>query len=221
MNTRRYGQYCGLVHAVELIGERWALLLIRDLLVGPRRFSDLHRSLPKIPTNVLSTRLKELEQAGIVARELLPRPANAVVYTLTPYGRDLEEIVLKLGLWGARSLGTPAPDDTASAEVIQMALRTTFRPSAAGDLKRTYHLVLGDVEVFAQVANGEVSTGLGQPEAADLSMHAGPAFTPLTFKQLLAGALSPAQAVANGELVLDGPPEEGQRFVELFQIPPL
>lgn len=221
MSTRRYGQYCGLVHAVELIGERWALLLIRDLLVGPRRFSDLHRSLSKIPTNVLSTRLKELEQAGIVARELLPRPANAVVYTLTPYGQDLEEIVLKLGLWGARSLGTPAPDDTASPEVILMALRTTFRPAAAGQLTRTYQLVFGELEVFAQVANGQVTTGLGTAEQVDLSLHAGPAFGALTFKQLLTGELSPAQAVANGELVIFGAPEESQRFVELFQIPPL
>src|SRR5438105_14626994 len=102
--ARTYGQFCGLARALELVGERWALLIVRDLLVGPKRFTDLRRGLPRIPTNVLSTRLKELEHNGIVRRRLLPRPASGVVYELTEHGRELEDIVLRLGLWGAATL---------------------------------------------------------------------------------------------------------------------
>src|SRR5258708_34409822 len=103
--VRSYGQFCGLARALELVGERWALLIIRELLVGPRRFTDLRQGLPRIPTNVLSDRLKELEQAGIVRRRVLPRPAASVVYELTEYGNLLEEPPMRLGLWGAQSRG--------------------------------------------------------------------------------------------------------------------
>src|ERR671936_950820 len=108
---RSYGQFCGLARAVEVVGERWALLIVRDLLVGPKRFTDLRRGLPRIPTNVLAERLRELEYAGVVRRRLLPRPAGSVVYELTPYGQELEEAVLPLGRWGARALGEPRPDE--------------------------------------------------------------------------------------------------------------
>src|SRR5258708_27570367 len=107
--VRSYGQFCGLARALELVGERWALLIVRDLLVGPRRFTDLRQGLPRIPTNVLSDRLKELEENGIVQRRVLPRPAASVVYELTPYGSQLEDAVMRLGLWGAQSLGEPRP----------------------------------------------------------------------------------------------------------------
>src|SRR2546423_6072869 len=109
VTSRRYGQFCGLARALELVGERWALLIVRDLLVGARRFTDLRQGLPRIPTNVLADRLKELEQAGIVRRRVLPRPAASVVYELTAYGSELDEVVLRLGLWGAQSLGEPRP----------------------------------------------------------------------------------------------------------------
>ena len=99
MSRRAYGQYCGFARALELVGERWALLIVRDLLVGPRRFTDLRHGLPRIPTNVLAERLKELEEAGIVQRRVLPRPQSAVVYELTPYGANLEESVMALGRW--------------------------------------------------------------------------------------------------------------------------
>src|SRR3954467_14429661 len=111
MTTKIYGQYCGVARALELVGERWALLIVRDLLVGPKRYTDLRAGLPKIPTNVLATRLKELEQAGLVERRILPRPSGAIVYELTSYGAALEDVVLALGRWGARSLGELRPDE--------------------------------------------------------------------------------------------------------------
>src|ERR1700730_10133410 len=103
MSMRAYGQYCGLARALEIVGERWAILVIRDLLVGPKRFTDLHRGLPGIPTNVLTARLNELEEAGVIRRRALPRPERSVVYELTEYGSELDEVVVRLGLWGAKS----------------------------------------------------------------------------------------------------------------------
>src|SRR5438105_7395761 len=126
--ARSYGQFCGLARALELVGERWALLIVRDLLVGPRRFTDLRQGLPRIPTNVLADRLKELEQAGIVRRRVLPRPAASVVYELTEYGSQLDEVVLRLGLWGAQSLGQPRPGEILTADSMVMAMRSTFVP---------------------------------------------------------------------------------------------
>ena len=103
MGRRTYGQSGGLAQALEIIGERWALLIVRDLLEGPRRFTDLRSGLPRIATNVLSARLKQLETAGVVRRRVLPRPDGSVVYELTDYGRELEDVVDSLARWGARS----------------------------------------------------------------------------------------------------------------------
>ena len=132
MGSRSYGQYCGVTTAVELIGERWALLIVRDLLVGPRRYTDLKQGLPKIPTNILSTRLKELQEGGVVRRVAL---ANCgLVYELTPYGRGLEAIVLALGRWGFQQMGEPAPEDVVTGDSLTMALRTAFRPEVAASV---------------------------------------------------------------------------------------
>src|SRR5262245_46098758 len=98
-----------------MVGERWALLIVRDLLVGPKRFTDLRRGLPRIPTNVLAARLQELEASGVVQRRVLPRPASGVVYALTDYGSELEGIVLRLGRWGAQSLGERRPGEIVTA----------------------------------------------------------------------------------------------------------
>jgi DNA-binding HxlR family transcriptional regulator len=178
MASRTYGQYCGLTRAVELVGERWALLIIRDLLVGPRRFTDLRQGLPRIPTNVLAARLKELEEAGVVRRRALPRPERGVVYELTGYGRDLEDIVLRLGRWGAQSLGDPRPDEVVTADALVMALRTTFQPEAARDLEIGYELRLGDVVVHARVDHGALTAGQAPSPAPTSSSRRGPLLGP-------------------------------------------
>ncbi|MBA3841803.1 MAG: helix-turn-helix transcriptional regulator, partial [Actinobacteria bacterium] len=102
---RSYAQLCGIAAALDVIGDRWAPLIVRDLLLGPLRFGDLADGLPGIGTNTLSARLKHLEGAGDVQRELLPLPDRGTVYELTPYGRELEPILLSLGRWGTRSMG--------------------------------------------------------------------------------------------------------------------
>jgi DNA-binding HxlR family transcriptional regulator len=215
VSNRSYGQFCGFAHALELVGERWALLVIRDLVLGPKRFTDLRRGLPRIPTNVLSGRLKELEDAGIVRRRILPRPAAGVVYELTGYGQELEDVVLSLGLWGARSLGAPRPEDIVTTDSLILALRATFQPEAARDLQVGYELRLGEVVIHARIDHGVLEAGDGPLPEADLVIE-----TQAAFRPMLAGELSPAEAIESGGVRLTGDPSLLTRFVEVFRIPP-
>jgi DNA-binding HxlR family transcriptional regulator/putative sterol carrier protein len=215
VTTRTYGQYCGIACALELVGERWALLIVRDLILSPKRFTELQRGLPRIPSNVLSARLKELEHAEIVCRRLLPRPEAGVVYELTEYGRELEDAVLRLGLWGARSLAEPRPEDVVTADSLQLALRATFRPKAARGLKASYELRLGEIVLHARVDNGALEVGEGPLPEADLSLE-----TDLTIRALMTGELSPREALKTGRVRVKGKRALLERFVELFHIPP-
>jgi DNA-binding HxlR family transcriptional regulator len=215
MSGRTYGQFCGLAHAMELVGERWALLVVRDLVLGPKRFSDLRRGLPRIPTNILSARLKELEAAGVVRRRLLPRPAAGVAYELAEYGRELEDVVLRLGLWGAKSLGEPLPADIVTTDSLTLALRATFRPEAARKLRAGYELRVGEIVVHARIDRGSLEAGAGPLPEADLVIETGPAI-----RALLAGELGPAEAIESGGVRLNGDPDLLTRFLEVFQIPP-
>jgi DNA-binding HxlR family transcriptional regulator len=215
MSRRSYGQYCGVAYALELVGERWALLVVRDLILGPKRFTDLRRGLPRIPSNVLSARLKELEQAGIVRRRLLPRPSTGIVYELTECGRELEDIVLRLGLWGASTLGEPRLEDTVNPDSLMLALRATFRPEAARDLQASYELRLGEIVIHARVDQGALEVAEGPLPDADLVLE-----TDLTIRALMSGELSPSEAVESGKVRLAGKPELLDRFVEVFHIPP-
>jgi DNA-binding HxlR family transcriptional regulator len=217
MKPRGYGKYCGLAHALELVGERWALVLVSDLLRGPKRFSELQRGQPRIPSNVLSARLKELEDAGVVRRRVLPRPASGVGYELTEYGRELEEIVLRLGLWGARSMPEDAgPDDAVTADTILLGLRSTFRPEAARGLRARYELRFGELVVHALIADGVLEVDEGPLAGADLVLE-----TDLSLHPLLTGELSPAEAIAGGRVRVKGKRKLFDRFVEVFHIPPL
>jgi DNA-binding HxlR family transcriptional regulator len=211
---RTYGQYCGLARAAELVGERWALLVIRDLIPGPKRFTDLRRGLPRIPTNVLSSRLKELEQAGIVERRVLPRPSASVVYELTEYGRELEPIALSLLVWGAKSLGEPRPDDTSNPSAVVVGLRGVFRPEAARGLRATYELHIGDIVAHARIDDGAVDVGEGPLPGADLTIE-----SDLALGAVMRGELSPAAARKSGAVRLTGDPELLDRFVEIFPLP--
>ena len=213
MTSRSYGSYCGVARALEIVGERWALLIVRDLLVGARRFSDLHRGLPRIPTNILSARLKELELAEVVQRRVVPRPASAIVYELTARGRALEEVVLALGRWGAPILGAPRPDEIVTVDSLVMALRTTFRPEAARAARLGFELRRGDLVAHARIDDGTLVAGEGPLADADLVIVTGPAL-----RALLAGELAPADAVARGDVTLTGDPALLPRFVEIFAL---
>ena len=224
MAARSYGQYCGVTTAVELIGERWALLIVRDLLVGPRRYTDLKQGLPRIPTNILSTRLKELQEGGVVRRA--PLHGSGLVYELTPYGRALEPIVLALGRWGFQAMGEPGEGDVVTPDSLTMALRTAFRPERAHDLDIALHL--GDVTLRVIVAAGALQVAQlapaappvggvlpdGEPEAV---VVAGPGI-----RRLIAGDVSPDQAVAQDLVaVVRGDHRILSAFAETFRIDPL
>jgi DNA-binding HxlR family transcriptional regulator len=216
VKSRGYGQYCGFARALEVVGERWALLIVRDLLVGPKRFTDLLHGLPGIPSNVLTARLKEFENAGIVRRRVLPRPARAVVYELTEYGLDLEPVVVELGRWGAKNLGDPRPDETITLDSLITALRTTFHPDAARKFRAGYELRVGEIVLHARVDDGRVEVGAGPLAGAGLIIDAGPGI-----RALMAGELSPADAVANGTVKLTGNSKLLKRFAEIFRIEPM
>lgn len=212
--ARTYGQFCGLARALELVGERWALLIVRDLLVGPRRFTDLRHGLPRIPTNVLAERLKHLEQSGVVRRRVLPRPAGSVVYELTEYGSQLDDAVQRLGVWGAQSLGEPRPDEIMTADSMVMALRSTFVPRAADGLRASYELRLGAIVIHARIAGSALEVSAGPLADADLVIDTGPAL-----KDLMTGEMGPAEAVESGAVRLSGDAALLDRFVAAFQIP--
>ncbi len=224
MTTRSYGQYCGVTSALEVVAERWALLIVRDLLVGPRRYTDLKQGLPKIPTNILSTRLKELQEAGVIRR--VPLMNCGLVYELTPYGRELEPIVLALGRWGFARMGTPRDGDVVTADSLTVALRTAWQPDAADLPPTSYELHVGDVVLradagpdglrVAQLAPPAPPVGGRAPSGEpDLRFAAGPAI-----REIIAGTLAPADAVADGTVhILEGDPALLDRFAATFRIP--
>ncbi|UOQ90402.1 helix-turn-helix transcriptional regulator [Agromyces endophyticus] len=135
--ARGYGQYSGVARALERVGERWALLIVRDLLGGARRYSDLKASLPRIPTNILSDRLRELGESGVIRRVPMVRGG----YELTPLGRELAPVVAALERWGWAVLGDPGDGETVSADSVAFALRSAFRPDAAASMPPTEYVL--------------------------------------------------------------------------------
>lgn len=156
---RSYRDLCGIARALDVVGERWALLVVRELLFGPKRFADLHRSLPGLSQNVLTQRLRELEDSGVVERRRALPPAAGLVYDLTDRGRSLEPVLLALGQWGSPL--TPQPDsaDELSPDALIVALRTTFTAAAMGSLRGTVALRLpGDAFVLTVGRSGLAAT---------------------------------------------------------------
>jgi DNA-binding HxlR family transcriptional regulator len=212
VNRRDYKQYCGLARALELVGERWALLIIRDLSVRPRRYTDLLEGLPGIPTNVLSTRLKELEQSGIIERRVAPAPQRGILYALTPVGQALEPAVLTLGRWGATQLEDPQPGEIVTPESVTMTLRAVFNADAAGDLTASWEIHADDLVLHLVVTGGKLGAGVGPaPGQPDLVITFKPDGLP-SYQALI-------QAVKCGLVELDGRRELLETFMNVFALP--
>jgi DNA-binding HxlR family transcriptional regulator len=194
-----------------LVGERWALLIVRDLLVGPRRYGELAAGLPRIPTNILAARLKELQAAGVIRRA--PR-SRIIIYELTPYGRELEPVVLALGAWGFKALGDARDEQIITPDSMTMDLRTAFRPQVAATLPATaYAARVGSAELLIRVDGSalDVKRGDGQ---VDFAFAAGP-----DIRRLISGELEPQRAIATGVVeVLRGPGELLDRFATTFHL---
>lgn len=206
---RRYDDACGTAHGLELIGERWALLVLRELMLGPRRFSELRADLPGISANVLTQRLIELERRGLVAKKRLPPPANVQVYDATDWGREAEPIVQALGRWAARS---PQHDPTLpiSGVSILLSFRTMFDAGRAKGMKATIAFRFGADRYFIRIVDGALTAHRGEPEAADLVVAADP-----TALAAVVYGKAPAELVT-----LEGDARLFARFVDIFHLPP-
>jgi DNA-binding HxlR family transcriptional regulator len=211
MASRDYGQYGGVPRALELIGERWALLIVRDLLVGPRRYGELAAGLPRIPTNILAARLKELQAAGVLRRA--PR-SRIIIYELTPYGRELEPVVLALGAWGYKTLGDPRDEQIITPDSMTMDLRTAFRSNVAATLPATaYAARIGPAELLIRVDGADLDVTRGDGPV-DLAFATGS-----DIRRLISGELAPARAISTGVVeVLSGRAELLDRFATTFHL---
>jgi DNA-binding HxlR family transcriptional regulator len=221
MTNQTYGQFCGLARALEVVGEPWALLIIRDLLVEPKSYAELRRGLPRMPAGVLSARLEELEGAGVLSRRVPSESKESSVYELADYGTELEDVVVSLMRWGMRTMGGPRREEIMTLDSAVMALRTSFRSEAARGLRMNFVIEMGDIVVHACVDDGRVDIGRGHLLDADLIIESGPAL-----KFLMAGEMSPKEALESGGVRLRAPdgglgdPGLLAWFVELFHILP-
>lgn len=180
---RSYGDPCGIARALDAVGERWALLVVRELLYGPKRFSDLRVAIGMSP-NVLSQRLAELEQSGVVQRH----ETGAAHYELTDWGRELHPILLQLGRWGARS--TQRPEGALSVDALMVALEATFLPEQATDLRATYDLRLGDARFTVRIADSTIDITRGSARTPDVVVESDPE----TFRRVVFGDVKLAAA---------------------------
>lgn len=215
MARRSYNQYCALARALDVIGERWTLLLVRELLLGPRRYKDLLDGLPRIGTNLLADRLRGLEGVGIVRRTVLPPPAGSAVYELTELGHRLEPAVFELGRWGAHFLQPRNAGDAVDPSWFFVSIRATFRPEAAAKLRETYELRIDGMPFHARIDNGRARTSQGHAADPDVIVT-----TDLdTFIGLLSQDVSPTEALGRGRARVEGDQMALQRFVEIFAWP--
>jgi DNA-binding HxlR family transcriptional regulator len=208
---RSYDDGCGIARALDVVGERWALLVIRELLLGPKRFTDLRAGLPGVSANILSDRLRELEESGVLLRRKLQPPAGSWVYELTDRGRGLEAVILDLGSWGLRST-SPREDAAIGVDSVILSLRSRFDPDAAGDLDTEVELRLGEYRFTAVVADGRIEVARGDSGQADAVIRT----TPQHLESMLSGDFSVTELVRTGEVTVEGDLDAVERFATVF-----
>ncbi len=216
MTARSYNQYCGLAYALDKVGERWTMLIIRELVAGPRRYKDLLEGLPGISTNLLASRLKSLEEEGLLRRRVLPPPAGSTVYELTPLGLGLEQMLIELGKWGSQFV-PPAPEEAALLNVgsYALTLKTFFRPELTQDVEEVYELHIDNEVMQVQISQGEIEVQQGAALAADAVFYTDIA----TYLGLLTGQIAAETAVTNQSIRIEGQPQALQRFLNLCGLP--
>jgi DNA-binding HxlR family transcriptional regulator len=212
---RSYAQLCGIATALDVIGDRWTPLVVRDLLLGPLRFIDLAEGLPGIGTNTLAARLKQLEAAEVVHRRLLPLPDRGTVYELTPYGRELEPILLSLGRWGTRSMRN-LPSDVATRSRWLVAAMLAFHDESQRIARpTTWELRLTDGPFTVRAEGTNLTVTAGSPDEADLVITT----EDPELHRLLTRQVTPDDAVRTGTVALDGDASALPRLVDLFAFP--
>lgn len=206
---RGYEDACGLAHALELIGERWSPLVLRELALGPRRFSELRADLPGISANVLTQRLGELEERGLVRRRKLPPPASVQVYEATEWALEAAPILCRLGRWASRS-PLHNKNHPVSPVAIMLSMQTNFDAARAADYSALVLFRFGPARHFARVADGRIEVGAGEPQGADVIVEA----TPDELKPVLYGG-APVE-----RLKFEGNKDAAKRYFTLFTLPP-
>ena len=211
----RYDDACAAAHALDLIGDRWMLLVIREMMFGPRRFGDLRRGLPGISANVLTQRLEQLDALGIVKRRKLPPPAGTQVYELTPWGLRSEPIFLELGRWAC---GSPGHDPTRpfSAASMFLSFRTMIDRTASVDIDARFGFRIGDERYVATMKDGTIAIVPGELEDADVIFRA----EPEVMAGIVYGGVEMAAMEADGALEVEGDRALAERFITLFPLPP-
>ena len=211
---RTYGDGCGVARGLDLVGERWALLVVRELLLGPKRFTDLKLGLPNASPNTISERLRELERHGIVRRTKLPPPASAYVYELTHWGRELEQTVLSLGRWALRSPSQPG-DDPVGVDSVLLAFKTLFDSAAAGAMRATYGLRIGHDRFRIEISGGQIEVARGDADRPDATIE-----TDLgVLRAVVWGGDSLADALRAGTMRVEGDRLALERLFRLFPMP--
>lgn len=211
--NRRYGDGCAIATALDYVGERWALLIVRELLLGPKRFTDLQDGLPGAGSKVLAQRLRELEGGGVVRRRALPPPASSQVYELTEWGARLDDIVVALGHWGSDA---PEPStDHVGADSAMIRLRSLFRPQPERPWTATYEMRLGRDRFATRVVDGHlVDMSRGEPREPDTIIETDPD----TLSHVLGVARALAKAIKDGRLTITGDDRAGRRLFDAVPI---
>src|SRR4051794_32667100 len=211
---RTYGDRCGVARALDFVGERWAILVVRELLLGPKRFTDLRAGLPNMGPDVLAQRLRDLEHTGVLRRTKLPPPASAQVYELTEWGRELEPVVLGLGAWGSRAPFPPG-DARLGVDSAVLALKTLFDPAAAGGLEEEVELRLDGDRFRARIAGGALEVARGSAERPAAIIETDPA----TLARVLWHGRRLTAALRSGDVRIEGDRSAARRFLALFPAP--
>src|ERR671917_2958010 len=200
MSKRSYNQYCAVARAMDIVGERWTLLIVRELLPGPKRFKDLLEGLPGIGTNLLTARLKDLESHGVVRRATLPPPAASRVYELTELGRSLEPVVMGLARWGLEFLGASREEDDRQPAWAVVALRSVLATDATEATRESYEFHVDDEVFHVWIEDGGPEVRQGSAPDPVLVVRS-------DFQTLLAvaaGRIEPSEAVASGAIGTEG-----------------
>lgn len=213
----RYAQLCPVARAAEVVGERWTLLIVRELLLGPQRFSDLRGPLAGISSSVLAARLAVLEERGVIARRQLPPPGAATVYELTARGRGLEPVLMELGRWGLPLLAESRPGDHMEARWVELGLRMLLRSGPTPRRRFRIAVPNGDSEVRVTISGGESGARLTGDESSecDASIRC-ESFVVLA---MASGNLAPEEAIRSGALRASGNVEALADFPALFDMP--
>ncbi|MDT5193598.1 MAG: hypothetical protein QOH20_352 [Mycobacterium sp.] len=214
VGRRTYGEGCAVSHALDVIGERWALVVVRELLLGPKRFTDLRAGMPGASPDVLAQRLRQLQEAGVVHQHKLPPPAASQVYALTDWGAELEPVITHLGRWGSRSPSMPYDADR-SIDSLVLSLRALFDPGAAQGFTATIALRLGENHFRVKVADGQLHLTRGEPEHAGATLET----DPQTLAALLYRGRPLQDVLRTGEVTIAGDSGVLARFLQLFPLP--